>query len=84
MGKGKAGPTLCTAASASGVPPHGNGLLVPLDILEVGHGALQLPAVDRLRRLACVLERDAQVGSAGAGRLGGVDLGGGVADLLLR
>jgi len=68
------------AASRAGVAAHGDGLLVLLDVLEEGDGALELPAVDGLGGLAGVLEGDAEVGTAGAGRLGGLDLGGGVAD----
>lgn len=52
-----------------------------LDVLEESDGALELPAVDGLGGLAGVLERAAEVGTAGAGRLRGLDLGGGVTDL---
>lgn len=71
------------AASATGVPAHGDGLGLALDVLKEGDGAGQLPAVDGLGGLAGVLERNTQVGAAGAGRLGGRNLGGGVANLLL-
>lgn len=73
--------TLCGAASASGIPPHGNGLLVLEDISEVGEGALELPAVDGLGSLAGVLEGDAEVAAARAGRLCAVDAGCSVANL---
>jgi hypothetical protein len=66
------------AASAAGVAAHGDGLLVLLDVLEEGDSTLQLPAVDGLGGLVGVLEGDAEVGTAGAGRLGGLDLGRGV------
>lgn len=73
--------TLGGAASAPGISPHGDSLLVALDILKVLKGALKLPSVDGLGGLASVLERDTEVGATGAGRLGGLDVGGGVADL---
>ena len=66
--------TLSGAASAASIATHGNGLLVLFDILEKGDGALELPAVDGLRGLAGILERGSEVGTAGAGRLGGLDL----------
>lgn len=73
--------TLSGATSAASVTAHGDGLLVSLDILEESDGTLELPAVDGLGGLAGVLERNPEVGTAGAGRLGGLDLGGGVTDL---
>jgi hypothetical protein len=54
---------------------------VLLHILEEGNSALQLPAVDGLGGLVGVLEGDSEVGTAGAGRLGGLDLGRSVSDL---
>lgn len=72
--------TLGSTASAPSISPHGNGFALLLDILEVCEGALQLPPVDGLRRLASVLVAYAKVTAAGAGTLRGVDLGGGVAD----
>jgi hypothetical protein len=57
---------------------------VGLDVLEEGNGALELPAVDGLGGLAGVLEGDSEVGTAGAGRLGGLNLSGGVSDLVGR
>lgn len=73
--------TLGSTASAPGISPHGHGLSVALDVLEVGEGAAELPAVDGLGGLAGVLVRDAEVGAARAGGLGRLDVGGGVADL---
>lgn len=73
--------TLGSTASAPGVSPHWHGLLVLLNILEEGDGALELPAVDGLGGLAGVLERNTKVGAASAGGLGGLNLGGGVSDL---
>ena len=73
--------TLCSAASAAGVPPHGDGLLVLENISEEGEGALKLPAVDGLGSLAGVLERGAEVAAASPGGLCVVDRGGCVADL---
>lgn len=73
--------TLRSTARAPSIPPHGHCLLVVLDIVEVGECALQLPAVDRLGGLAGVLEGAAEVGSAGARRFGGFEMGGCVADL---
>jgi len=76
------GRTLGAAAGAAGISSHGDSLLVLLDVLEEGNSALQLPAVDGLGGLAGVLEGDSQVGTAGAGRLGGLDLGRGVSNLV--
>lgn len=56
--------TLCGAASAASVPPHGDGLLVLQNIAEVGEGALKLPSVDGLGSLAGVLEGGAEVAAA--------------------
>lgn len=53
-----------------------------LDVLQVGEGAAELPAVDGLGGLARVLVGDAEVGAPGAGALGGLEVGGGVADLM--
>lgn len=55
-----------------------------LDILEELNCTLQLPAVDRLSSLAGVLEGDAKVGTAGAGGLRRLDLGGSVSDLVVK
>jgi hypothetical protein len=70
------------AASAAGVSSHGDGLLVLLNVLEEGNSALKLPAVDGLGGLASVLERNSEVGTASAGRLRGLDLGGSVSNHL--
>ena len=61
--------TLGGPSGAAGISSHGHSLLLLGHILEELLGALQLPAVDRLGGLAGVLERDAEVGAAGAGRL---------------
>ena len=76
--------TLGSATDATAVPTHGDGLLVLLDVLEELDGALQLPSVDGLSGLAGVLEGDAKVGTAGAGRLRRLDLGGSVSDLVVE
>ena len=73
--------TLSSASSATSVPPHRDGLLVLQDISEVGEGALELPAVDCLSGLASVLEGNAEVAAAGAGRLCAVNGGCSVANL---
>ena len=73
--------TLRSTASAPSISSHRYGFFVFLDVGEVGEGALQLPAVDRLRRLAGVLEGDTQVGTASARGLAGFDVCGCVADL---
>ena len=73
--------TLGGAAGAAGVSAHGDGLLVLLHVLEEGNGTLELPAVDGLGGLAGVLEGDTEVGTAGAGRLRGLDLSRGVSNL---
>ncbi len=52
-----------------------------LDVLEELESTVELPAVDGLGSLAGVLERDTEVGAAGAGRLGGQNLGRSVTDL---
>jgi hypothetical protein len=65
---------LSSPANTAGKSPEGNGLLLLRHILEELLGALQLPAADRLGRLAGVLERDTEVGTAGAGRLRGRNL----------
>lgn len=80
-GGGELWSTLSCPAGAPGVSPHGHGLGVPDDVVQVGDGALELPAVDGLGGLARVLEGDAEVGAAGAGGFGGFDVGGCVADL---
>lgn len=56
--------TLRSATGAAGVPPHGNGLLLLLDIAEESESTLKLPSVDGLGRLAGVLERGAEVAAA--------------------
>ena len=73
-----------STASAPGISPHGDGLDVALDVLEVLEGTGDLPAVDGLGGLAGVLERDTEVGTASAGGLGRLDFGGGVTDLLVE
>lgn len=73
--------TLTRSSCAPSVAPHGYGLLLLNHIVEVGQRALQLPAVDRLGRLAGVLEGDAQVGTARAGGFRRLDMGGCVPDL---
>jgi hypothetical protein len=78
------GRTLGGAASAAGISSHGDGLLVLLDVLEELDSSLQLPAVDGLSGLSGVLEGNSEVGTAGAGRLGGLDLGRGVSNLEFR
>lgn len=75
--------TLGGAADGASVAAEGNSLGLLLDVLEELHGALQLPAVDGLSGLASVLEGDTEVGTAGAGRLGGNDLGGSVPNLFI-
>lgn len=73
--------TLGGAASAASIAAHGDGLLVSLNVLEEGDGTLELPAVDGLGSLAGVLEGNPEVGTAGAGRLRGLDLSRSVSDL---
>lgn len=75
------GRTLSSAAGTAGVAAHGDGLVMALDVLEELESTLELPAVDGLGGLAGVLERDTEVGAAGAGRLGGQNLGRSVTDL---
>lgn len=66
--------TLCSTSSSASVSPHGDGLLVVDDIGEEGLRALELPAVDGLGGLSCVLEAHTEVGAARAGALRWVDL----------
>jgi hypothetical protein len=73
--------TLCTAAGAASITPHGDRLLLLRDVSEVGQGALKLPSVDGLGGLAGVLEGDTQIAAAGASRLAVVYRISGVADL---
>jgi hypothetical protein len=73
--------TLCGAASAAGIPPHGNSLLLFQDIAQKGKGTLKLPSVDGLGRLAGVLERGTKVAAASPGGLCVVDARCCVADL---
>ena len=73
--------TLSGASSATGVAPHGDGLLVLQDIAEVGEGALKFPAVNGLSGLAGVLEGDTEVGTASAGALCVVEAGCSVTNL---
>lgn len=73
--------TLRSPPNTSSVPPHRNSLLVRQNILQVGNSASELPSVDGLSSLTGVLEGYAEVGTAGAGRFGGLDLGGCVAYL---
>lgn len=75
--------TLRSTADGVSVAAEGDDLLLLLDVLKELDGALQLPAVDGLGGLAGVLERNTEVGTAGLGRLGGRDLGGSVANLLV-
>ena len=62
--------TLSSAANAASVPPERNSLLLLFDVLEKGDGSGELPAIDGLSSLAGVLERDTEVRTAGASRLG--------------
>ena len=64
-----------------GISAEGDSLLVLLDVLEEGDGTLELPAVDGLGSLTSVLERGSEVGTASAGRLGGLDLSRSVSSL---
>lgn len=80
-GESLEGRTLGGSASAAGISSHGDSLLVLLNVLEESNSALKLPAVDGLGGLASVLEGHSEVGTAGAGRLRGLNLGGSVSNL---
>lgn len=84
VGESLEGRTLGGSASAAGISSHGDGLLVLLDVLEESNSALKLPAVDGLGGLASVLEGHSEVGTAGAGRLRGLNLGGSVSNLCAK
>jgi len=73
--------TLGSTASAPGISPHRYSLMVLFHILEVADSTAELPPVDGLCSLARILEGDAEIGTAGAGRLGRFDGGGSVAYL---
>lgn len=73
--------TLGASTNAASKSSHGNSLLVLLDVLEEGNSALELPAVDGLGGLAGVLERNSEIGTAGAGRFRGLNLSCGVSNL---
>jgi hypothetical protein len=73
--------TLSGPADATAVASHGDGLLLLADVLEELLGTGELPAVDSLRGLAGVLERDTEVRPAGASRLRRGDLSCSVPDL---
>lgn len=60
---------LGSATGASGISAHRDSLLVVDDVVEVDKSALELPAVDGLGSLPCVLEADTQVRAPGAGAL---------------
>ena len=53
--------TLRGPADAATVPSHGDGLLLLKDILEELLGAGELPAIDGLGGLACILEGNTEV-----------------------
>lgn len=76
--------TLRSPSRTPSIPPHRHSLLLLNNIVQVCQRALELPAIDRLGRLAGVFEGNAEVGAAGARGLGGLDLGGCVADLESR
>ena len=80
-GRVGSGRTLGGVSSAASIAAHGDGFLLLLDVLEESDGALKLPAVDGLGSFAGVLERNTEVGTAGAGRLRGSNLLGGVTNL---
>lgn len=75
--------TLRGATDAADEAAEGDGLLLLGDVVEEGNGALQLPAVDRLGGFPRVLEVNTEVRPAGARRLGGRDLLGGVSNLII-
>lgn len=83
-GKSRRFRTLGGAANGAGESAEGDSLGLALDVLKEGNSALELPAVDSLGGLAGVLERHTEVGTAGAGRLRGLNLLGGVPSLLWR
>lgn len=65
---------LSTPSNAAGISTERNSLLLLLHVLEESDGTSNLPAVDSLGRFPRVLEGDAKVGTAGAGRFVLLDL----------
>ncbi len=59
--------TLCGPTCAPSISPHGHGFAVANDIVQVGDGALELPAIDGLGGFSSVFERDTEVSASGAG-----------------
>lgn len=73
--------TLRSSPCTPGISPHWYGFAVTDDIVQVGDGALEFPAIDGLGGFACILEGDTEVGASSAGGFGWLKLGGCVADL---
>lgn len=84
VGGQRFGCTLRRSPSRPGISPHRHRLGVPNHIVQVGDGALELPAVDGLGGFTCVLEGNAEVGAAGAGGFRGLEVRGCVSDLKKR
>jgi len=72
--------SLRSPSSSTSVPPHGNGLLVLLDVAEESNSAAKLHARDGLGSFAGVLEGDAEERTTAHGRFSLVAGIGGVTD----
>ena len=73
--------TLRSPPGTPSIPPHGHSLFMIDHIVQICHGALELPSIDSLGRFSGVFEGDAEVGAVSAGRFALLDCCGCVADL---
>jgi hypothetical protein len=72
---------LGSSSNATSEAAHGHSLGLLHHVLEELLGTLELHVLDRLGGLTGVLEGDTEVSTAGAGRLGGRNLGRSVSNL---
>ncbi len=73
--------TLTRSSSSTSISSHWHGLFMSNHIAQIRKGAIKFPSVDGLGGFAGVFEGDAEVSTAGAGRLARFDVGGCVTDL---
>lgn len=72
--------SLCASPSTTGISPHWDGLLVPLNIFQVGKGTLKLHSANGLGNLTGVLEGHTEEGTTSLSSVGRAGRGGRVAD----